>query len=207
MRWIDLSPKLRPGIATWPDDTPFGHERTARIGPGCPVNVSRLVLSSHTGSHADAPLHWDAQGSAIDALEPERFIGPAVVVDVRGGQGLIGAASVLERLPDRAERVLIRQYDRQPSNWDPDLRGLDPALGPALAARGVRLVGMDAASVDPASSKTLDAHWALGRAGITIVEGLVLDQVDAGEYELIALPLRIEGCDAAPVRAVLRSLR
>ena len=104
------------------------------------------------------------------------------------------------------ERVLIRQYERSPGSWDPALKGLSVALVEALAARGVRLIGVDAASVDPADSKTLDAHQAIYAAGIGIIEGLVLHHVAPGEYELIALPLRIEGCDAAPLRAALRPL-
>ena len=206
MGLIDISPPFRAGMPGWPGDTPFEVVRSWSIGPGCPVNVSRIVLSSHVGSHADAPLHFDATGRSIDAMPLETYIGPCHVVDARGAGEVIGVSDVLPQLPARVERVLIRQYERYPAVWDDALKGLDPALVEALAARGCRLIGVDAASVDPANSKTLDAHHAIEAAGIAIIEGLVLDNVSPGPYELIAPPLKIEGCDAAPLRAVLRPL-
>lgn len=204
---IDISPVLRAGMAVWPGDSAFSQERTWQIGPQCPVNVSRLTLSSHTGSHADAPLHYRADGASIDALPLDLFIGPCHLVDASTSpSALIGPAEVLPQLPERVARVLIRQYRGHPEGWDPALRGLDPDLVDALAARGARLVGVDAASVDPADSKTLDAHRRLDSHGIVIIEGLVLDRVPAGSYELIAPPLKIAHGDAAPLRAVLRRL-
>lgn len=207
MSLIDISPRYRAGMPCWPGDTPFDSQLTARIGPDCPVNVSRIVMSSHIGSHADAPLHFRSDGLAIADLPLEVYLGPCEVVDARAARGpLLEPHDVMPALPARVERVLIRQYETYPHEWDPALKGLSPALVEALSARGVRLVGMDAASVDPADSKTLDAHHAIDQAGMVIVEGLVLDAVAPGPYELIALPLSIEGCDAAPVRAVLRTL-
>ena len=206
MGLIDISPLFRPGMPGWPGDTVFEAPRSWAIGPGCPVNVSKITLSSHVGSHADAPLHFDAAGRAIHDMPLETYIGPCHVVDARGAGARIGIADVVGQLPARVERVLIRQYQRYPDVWDNDLKGLDPALIAALAARGCRLIGVDAASVDPANSKTLDAHHAIEAAGIAIIEGLVLDHVAPGAYELIAPPLKIEGCDAAPLRAVLRTL-
>ncbi len=206
MSLIDISPPFRAGMPGWPGDTPFALERTWSIGPGCPVNVSRITLSSHVGAHADAPLHFAADGAAIDALPLDTFVGHCTLVDARSAGAVIDVADVLPSLPPRPERVLIRQYERSPGTWDPALKGLSVALVRALAAMGVRLIGVDAASVDPADSKTLDAHNAIHAAGICIVEGLVLDHVAPGDYELIALPLRIAGCDAAPLRAALRPL-
>ncbi len=206
MSLIDISPPFQRGMPGWPGDTPFSVERTWSIGPGCPVNVSRITLSSHVGSHADAPLHFAADGAAIDELPLDTFVGPCRVVDARSAGAVIDVHDVLPFLPERVERVLIRQYDRIPDTWDGDLKGLSVDLVRALAARGVRLVGVDAASVDPADSKTMDAHHAIHAAGICIVEGLDLQHAAAGDYELIALPLRIAGCDAAPLRAALRTL-
>ncbi|MFM8750602.1 arylformamidase [Rhabdaerophilum sp.] len=206
MALIDISPAFQAGMPGWPGDTPFQAERSWAIGPGCPVNVSRITLSSHVGAHADAPLHFEADGRAIDAMPLERYIGPCHLVDARGGDGPIQPERVLPALPAQVERVLIRQYEHYPETWDAGLRGLSPALVEALADRGCRLIGVDAASVDPTDSKTLDAHHAIERRGIAIIEGLVLDHVAPGPYELIAPPLRIAGCDAAPLRAVLRTL-
>lgn len=206
MTLIDISPPFRAGMPGWPGDTPFAMEASWSIGPGCPVNVSRIVMSSHVGAHADAPLHFETDGRAIDEIPLETYLGACHVVDARHAGELIRAADILPQLPDAVQRVLIRQYERLPGAWDPGLKGLDPALVDALAARSCRLIGVDAASVDPADSKALSAHHAIERHGIAILEGLWLDHVRPGAYELIALPLRIAGCDAAPVRAVLRPL-
>jgi len=201
----DISPVFREDMPCWPGDTPFVLERVARIEEGSTVNVSRILISSHVGSHADAPLHYRADGGSIAEMALEPFIGRCHLVDARGTVGATIGIEILPQLPDQVERVLIRQYDRQPHHWDPDLKGIDPALVFELARRGARLIGMDAASVDPADSKTLQAHRALDAHDIRIIEGLLLDDVVAGEYELVALPLKLAGCDGAPLRAVLRS--
>lgn len=107
--------------------------------------------------------------------------------------------------PDCPPRILIRTYDRNPvDRWDGDFAAIAPDAIDLLAARGVVLIGVDTPSLDPEPSKTLDAHRAVRRHGLSILEGLVLDDVEAGDYELIALPLKLVNLDAAPVRAVLR---
>jgi len=203
-RLWDISQKVQPGIPVWPGDTPYQEERTWAIGPGCPVNVSRLTLSSHTGTHADAPLHYDAEGADIAALDLDPYLGPAQVVTVTSGSRLVTVEQVIPVLVPGITRVLLHTFARFPDGWVSDFTAMDAGLIEALAARGVRLVGTDAPSVDPESSKTLDAHQAVRRHDMRILEGLVLDGVPDGVYELIALPIRLAGADAAPVRAVLR---
>lgn len=202
----DISQKVRPGIPVWPGDTVYAEERTWAIGPGCPVNVSRLTLSTHTGTHADAPLHYDADGAGIGALDLEVYLGPAQVVSVPPEAGLVAVEHVLPLLREGIARVLLHTFDRFPDGWVSDFAAIDAGLISALAERGVRLIGTDAPSVDPQDSKTLDAHHAVRRHDMRILEGLVLDGVPDGIYELIALPIRLEGADAAPVRAVLREM-
>ncbi len=204
----DLSPPLHAGLPVWPGDTPFALERTWQLGPGCPVNVSRLVMSTHSGAHADAPLDYDAHGSdsAGSALTP--YLGPCSVIDVsapaaRSGRvepGAIGAGAL-------AERVLLRTYAGvAPAHWDSAYACVAPETIDWLADRGVMLIGVDTPSLDPETSKTLDAHHRVCARGMAILEGLLLHEVPPGRYELIALPLRIAGADASPVRAVLRAL-
>lgn len=201
----DISQPLRPGVPVWPGDTPFQQVRTWQMEAGSPVNVSALTLSTHTGAHADAPLHYDAAAPDIASVELHAYLGECVVVDARGCGALIEPA----HLPDLhgASRVLFRTYERFPHDeWEDAHTAISPATIVALAAAGVVLVGMDGPSLDPQDSKTMDAHKAVLAADMRVLEGLVLDDVPAGRYELIALPLPIEGGDASPVRAVLQEL-
>ena len=205
-RIYDISQTLRIGLPVWPGDTAFDLKRTWAMGPGVPVNVSALTFSTHSGSHADAPFHYDAAGKTIDAVDPARYLGPAQVVDGRGGGSRVGADRILPQLQAGIERVLIRTYETAPQeNWDAAFCAIDAALIDALAARGVKLIGVDTPSLDPQNSKTMDAHLAVARHGLAILEGLVLDAVPFGIHELIALPLKIAGADSSPVRALLRS--
>jgi arylformamidase len=202
MRLLDISPPLHPGLATWPGDATFREAWTFRIGPGCPVNVGELACSTHTGSHVDAPLHYAENGTPVGELPLDVFIGPCRVVHAMRARGVVR----LDDLPAvTAERLLIRTRERSdPDVWDSGFTAIDAALIEELAGRGLRLVGTDAPSVDPETSKTLDAHRMAHRHGVLILEGLVLDEVPEGAWELIALPLRLAGLDASPVRAVLR---
>jgi len=203
----DISPPLAPGIPTWPGDTPYAEARTWVLDGDCPVNVARITLSTHTGSHADAPLHYDPAGLPMGAVALDAYLGPCRVVDARGAGARVMLADVAGALDGVPPRVLFRTYDRAPlDTWDPDFTALDAALIDRLAAGECVLVGTDAQSIDPQDSKTLDAHHAVRRAGLAILEGLVLDAVPCGDYELIALPLKLANLDAAPVRAVLRPL-
>jgi arylformamidase len=174
---------------------------------GAPVNVSALTFSTHSGSHADAPFHYAADGIAIDVVDPENYLGLAQVVDARGASGAVTVEDIEAQLLPGVTRVLIRTCVRAPLDvWDSAFTAIDPALIDCLAARGVRLVGVDTPSLDPEASKDMAAHRAVARHGLSILEGLVLDAVPFGIYELIALPLKISGADSSPVRAMLRSV-
>ena len=204
---LDISQTLRPGLPVWPGDTSFQADATWTLGSDCPVNVSRLTLSTHSGSHADAPCHYDAEGAAIDAVALAPYLGPCVVIEALSGQGAVEWDEIADQLPENFARVLIRTYPAFPRDeWDEVFRPIAPDLIAAVAARGAVLIGVDTPSLDPQSSKTMDAHMAVKAHGLAILEGLVLDNVPPGAYELIALPLAIAGADASPVRAVLRSL-
>ncbi|MFN2566996.1 MAG: cyclase family protein [Gemmatimonadaceae bacterium] len=203
-RLRDISTAVRPGTPEWRGDTPYSCRWTWAISSGSSVNVSAIEMSPHVGTHADAPLHVRDDGPASDALSPDAFVGPAIVVGLEELGGPVDAHVLAARLPARVERLLLRTgrtiaTGAFPIAW--------PALTPAcvrwLATRGLRLLGVDAPSVDDRESKTLDTHHALFEAGAAILENLDLRGVPDGSYELIALPLRLDGLDAAPVRAVL----
>ncbi|WP_299194920.1 arylformamidase [uncultured Erythrobacter sp.] len=204
-RLWDISQRLHPGLPVWPGDTAFAHARTWQMEEGSPVNVSALTLSTHSGAHADAPLHYSQDAPDIAEVDLAPYLGPCLVVDARGAGPLIEVA----HLPDLngIERVLFRTFERFPhEEWDNDTTAIAPETIAHLAASGVKLVGVDGPSIDPQSSKTMDAHKAVLAHDIRVLEGLVLDDVPAGEYELIALPLPIIAGDASPVRAILREL-
>jgi arylformamidase len=202
---IDISPALRVGMGVFPGDAPFQSAQTFTIGPGCPVNVASIALSTHCGAHADAPLHYDAGGASIDAVDLADFIGPARVIDARGNDPLCQFDEIAAALDGAPPRVLLRLMDRlDPMVWPSGFRALAVETVERLAVCGVRLIGVDVPSVDPETSKELPSHMACHRHDIRIVENLLLADVAPGDYELIALPLKLQGLDAAPVRAVLR---
>jgi len=206
-RLWDISPTIGPGFPVFPGDTPFSQRWTWALGSDCPVNVSELTLSPHTGSHTDAPLHYDANGKSIAEVPLATYLGPCRVIHVVGAGVLIEPGHVEPHLTGVPARVLLRTYDAAPiAAWDAEFTAIAPATIDLLHGHGVRLVGIDTPSLDPEQSKTLDAHQRVRRHGMAILEGIVLDGVPAGDYELIALPLKILGCDASPVRAVLREL-
>lgn len=208
MALIDISPALSAEIPVWPGDTAFAARRTWELGAaGSPVNVSMIAMSTHTGAHADAPLHYNAKGAAIDAVSLEPYIGPCIVVHC------IGAPVVSRNLLDKAmaglgaaPRVLVRTYRHQPAGWDSAFPAIAADAIHWLADCGVSLIGVDTPSLDPEQSKTMDAHNAIFARDMRVLEGLVLDDVAEGRYELIAPPLKLAGLDAAPVRALLRTL-
>lgn len=208
-RLWDISPPVREGVPVFPGDTPFRQQWAATIAPGCPVNVSTLTLSPHTGAHADAPLHYDPAGAAVGTLDLAPYLGPCRVVHAVGVRPLVEWRH-LEHAAARGDlppRVLVRTYARMPAErWDDELAAYAPEAIERLADLGVLLVGIDTASIDPAPSKTLASHQVVRRRGLRVLENLVLDDVPEGDYELIALPLKLVDCDASPVRAILRAL-
>jgi arylformamidase len=207
MKIWDISQALRPGIPVWPGDTEFSEQRTWQLDEQCPVNVSRFSLSTHTGTHADAPLHYDAKGKPIGEVALVPYIGPCRVIDVSASGGRIEPSQVELFLEDAPPRVLLRTYAKVPQDrWDDAFRAIAAETIELLAHNNVLLIGTDTPSLDPQESKTMDAHHAVKRHGMSILEGLILDEVPAGDYELIALPLRLAHLDASPVRAILREL-
>jgi arylformamidase len=202
----DISRPLTAHTACWPGDVPFSFRFSSKIRDGASVNVGAVESSVHNGTHCDAPFHYDDAGLTVERLPVTTFVGPAYVVDVR--DCLDDWSRPLRELSiDQTPRILFRTDAWLNSEQFPDripvmARGLPDWLG----QQGVILVAVDLPSVDALDSKTLANHHALGRNGIAILEGLWLDQVPEGRYELVALPLRITGADGSPVRALLRSL-
>ena len=216
MRVIDLSPPLSAATPHWPGDQPVERKPHWSIAAGDSVNVATTTTSSHIGAHIDAPSHVRDGAPAIEGTPLDACIGPCLVVDVAD---LIDrsvephrpapASEVIRRVQRlasgaKAERLLLRHRAEPTQRWDPHMPGLDPALVRWFGTQGARLIGIDLDSFDPASSAELPAHHEAIASGIVILEGLDLSAAPQGPAELFAPPIPWTGCDAAPVRAVLR---
>jgi len=204
---IDISRPLDADTAVWPGDPPVAVEPVARVERGDVASVSRLTLSTHAGTHVDPPAHFVPGGATVDILPLDVLVGPAVVVDLSGA-GPIDAARLAaaglddgEAGGDGAGRRLL--FRTGAADEVPTAEGaLTPDGAEWLVERGVRLVGADTLSIEPASD-SYPVHRILLGAGVVIVEGLDLFGVTPGRYRLACLPLRIAGGDGAPARAVL----
>lgn len=204
-RIIDITSPLDETLAGWPGDTPYRFNLAWSRASGASVNVGRVEISIHTGTHVDAPFHFDDSGATVDQLDLFPFLGPAQVVDVRG-VALIQVDNLAGLDISGTPRILFRTDAWSNRTRFPEsIPVLDLEVPAYLKQYGVVLAGFDLPSVDAIDSRTLPIHHALASSGISILEGLDLTGVEAGEYELIALPIKLTGGDGAPVRAILRS--
>ena len=202
----DISPLISPAIPVWPGDTTFEAAPTWEIKDGCPVHVSRMTMTTHLGAHTDAPSHYDSAGRSIDQVSLLPYIGACRVIHCIGA-ARVEAAHLQGKLAGIPPRVIVRTYCKAPQQeWDSGFAPIAPEAIDLLARHGVQLIGTDTPSLDAQDSKTLDAHHMVRRHGMAILEGVVLDDVAEGDYELVALPLKLAGMDASPVRAILRRL-
>lgn len=203
----DISPPVSAQSPVFPGDTPYRQQWTWQRSPQCPVNVSEIAMSPHVGAHADAPLHYADGAAAVGNLPLEPFLGPCRVIHAIGCGPLILPQHLAHAAEDMPARVLVRTAQHAAVHWwTDDFSAYAPQTIEWLAGLGVQLIGIDTPSIDPASSKTLDSHQTILRRDMRLLENLVLDAVEPGDYELIALPLALVQADASPVRAVLREL-
>ena len=203
---IDITRRIGNASPNWPGDTPVQHAQTASIAQGNSVNVASVTLSTHTGTHVDAPWHYIDHGLKLHELPLETWVGPCVVVDASGASVL--NVALLEGV-DLTGATKVLFHTGQPNAWleFPDTWAhIDPDLPPFLAAHGVNLIGTDAPSADSLTSRDLPGHAALAASNVFILESLALGGVPAGRYRLVCLPLNLEGADGAPARAILEPL-
>ncbi len=204
----DISQPITPQLAVYPGDAPVRIKQTLFMSRGAACNLSEMSMSLHAGTHADAPFHCNDAGVGVDGIPLSVLIGPARLVTLRVADCI--SVDDLQALDLRGvTRLLVRTRRGAVTldQFDGCLVGFAPAAAAWLVQHGLRLIGTDAASVDPVGSADLPAHQAFGRgAGVVILENLYLQDVPDGDYELIALPLRVAGADAAPARVVLRRL-
>jgi arylformamidase len=200
----DITPAVTASLAVWPGDTPPTREVLADLKRGDTITLSTLHATVHLGAHADAPSHYGADAAAIDARSLDPYLGPCRVVRIAAARGTRIPPSAIPG-DFRGERVLIATGTYpDPTSFNEDFAALEPATVDLLHDRGARLVGIDTPSVDLFASKDLAAHRRFLAHDMAILEGIVLSGVPEGDYELIALPLKLTGFDASPVRAILR---
>ncbi len=216
MKIFDISRALSNDLAPWPGDTPFHFELKWKMAEGATVNVGAINMGVHNGTHADATFHFDESGDSIDRMPLDAYVGDAVVVDLT--KLFAGAGDELDRTRqigvadleafsaslEQAPRLLLKTGVWKDSKVFPDwIPVIAPDVPEWLGERKVKLLGLDLPSVDPIEAKKLTNHYALAAARIAIVESLDLSEVEAGIYHFAALPLKIAGGDAGPVRAIL----
>ncbi|HET7295199.1 MAG TPA: cyclase family protein [Vicinamibacteria bacterium] len=206
-RYYDVTVPLSAAVPTFPGDPRFHMEFTHRIADGQPYNVARITLGAHAGTHVDAPYHFLADGATVEALPLEILMGKCRVVEVRAREKI--ERSELEALDMRADiRVLLKTRmsgQLRVREFQEDFVYLTPDAARYLVQAGIKLVGIDYLSVEKFGSHDFAAHHALLGAGVVIIEGLDLSEVEPGEYDMTCLPLRIAGADGSPARVVLRS--
>lgn len=205
----DISPLISPRIGVFPGDVAFQRDTSLDFSLGHALRLSSIRTTLHLGAHADSPGHYAEEGKGIETRELERYIGRCLVVRANVPRGERVGQQHFAKDP-RAwsgwpfARVLVATGTfPNPDQWNSDFASFSPELIERWGKDGVRLIGIDTPSIDPESSKDLPSHAMVAKYDMSILEGLVLTDVPEGEYTLIALPLKIEGADAAPVRAVL----
>ncbi len=201
----DISVAVRPQMPIWPGDPAPVLERYQSIEQGADANVTRFAASVHIGTHIDAPLHFLADGASVDALPLEQLIGPAEVIDLRHVEAITAEALAQANIPSNAQRLLFKTRNAalwQRPTFQRDYVAITPDGAEWLVAHGVRVVGIDYLSVAPFEDP-VPTHRILLSAGAVLIEGLYLNEVPPGHYTLYCLPLRLQGAEGAPARAIL----
>ncbi|MEB1808895.1 MAG: arylformamidase [Bacillaceae bacterium] len=205
-RWIDISQPLTRSIAHWPEDTPFSYDVSYTKEQTGSVNIGKITTSVHIGTHIDAPFHFKNDGAKVGELDINVYIGPCRIIDVSSASK-IDADTLSQYDLEGVTRLLLKtSVPNNPSAFPNEIPYITKSGAEYMQQKGIILLGVDVPSVDPLDSKELEGHHALHEHGIHILENVMLDQVEPGDYELIALPLAIIESDGSPVRAVIRPL-
>ena len=202
--YFDISPPISERSAVFPGDQKFSRTIVMETKSGQHLTLSHIQTTLHIGAHTDAPNHYHRDGESIDERSLNFYFGPCQVIEVKAARGERIFPVHLNKIPIQAPRVLFKTNSfPDPLAWSNDFNSLSPELIAELNRKKVILVGIDTPSVDPAEDKILSSHQAIHKNNMAILEGIDLSQAPAGVYTLIALPLKIKGADASPVRAIL----
>lgn len=204
MKIFDISPEISTNLSVWPGDTPYKRTVSMNTDLGDHMGLSSITTTLHLGAHVDAPNHYVPKAQGISERSLHYYLGPCQVLSCSVKKGERVLVSDLSTEEIKAPRVLLRTGSfPDPNNWNDDFSALSEELVDWLAERQVLLVGIDTPSVDLIKSKALEAHHKIAEYNMAVLEGIVLDSVEDGLYNLHALPLKIKNGDASPVRAIL----
>lgn len=204
MEVIDITPVINAQMAVFPGDLPFTQEFSMDMHKGDHLTLSAIHTTVHLGAHTDAPNHYSVKGSSMAARSLSYYLGPAQVISVLCRMGQRIRTQDLAGVKIQAPRVLFKTLSfPNPYHWNSDFMSLSAELVEFLATQGVKLVGIDTPSIDLSEDKILQSHHAVAKYDMAILEGIILDKAADGLYQLVALPLAMEGADASPVRAIL----
>jgi arylformamidase len=203
---IDISPLISSELAVFPGDTAFQNPFKMNFDQGSNFTLSQITSTVHLGAHADAPFHYHPNGKTIDQVDLDLYIGTCQVIEVNVPRGARIQINDFDFSEISEKRVLFKTKSFNPNQWCSDFNSLSPKVVVQLAGKGVLLVGIDTPSIDLADDKDLLSHRSVYESNMAVLEGLVLNHVNAGLYQLIALPLKIKDCEASPLRAVLLPL-
>ena len=204
MKIWDISPLISSETAVFPGDTPFSKKTLMSFENKDHLHLSTIESTVHIGAHTDAPSHYDEKGKSIDEISLEPYVGPAQVIEVHCGSSPVIEPQHFHHIDISAKRILFKTNSfKDPNSWTDDFKAISVSSIKALAKKGVKLIGIDTPSVDPSTSKSLDAHHEIYKNDLRILEGINLEEVNEGHYNLIALPLKLKNLDASPVRAIL----
>lgn len=200
--WIDISQTLKTGIATWPGDQPFVYQMDSQLEDQTGANVGSIKMSLHTGTHLDAPFHYDHEGVTIDKIDINRLIGDAQVIEFID-EDVVTQTLLQDIVIDKPIVLFKSVYSKDQSVFSGDFMTFESDAIHYLASLGVEVIGTDMPSIDTVDNETLDAHKACLENQILIIENLELNKVRVGDYDFIGMPLKIEA-DASPIRAVVK---
>ncbi len=207
--WIDVSVPVRAGMVHWPDDPEVEIIRIADMAEGYPMNLSMLSMSAHTGTHVDAPLHMVSEGAAIDQAPLALLVGRARVIEIVS-EKIIEPGELRDKGIEPGSRILFKTANSprcwKASGFVEDYVGLSPAAADYLAERKVALVGIDYLSIGPYGPENEQTHQVLLHAGVWVIEGLDLSAVEAGEYEMVCLPINLVRAEGSPARVIVRRM-
>ena len=207
--WLDITIPVKRGMVHWPGDPPYGVERVSDMSRGDVANVSLLTIGAHTGTHIDAPLHFVREGRPIDTAPIDAVVGSCRVIAIQDPESIKATELVGHKLRS-GERVLFKTRN-SPKAWardgfDENFVHIRADAAEHLVACGVQTVGIDYLSVGGYQRDGVQTHQILLGAGLWLIEGLNLTDVEPGEYELVCLPLKLAGVEASPARAIIRRI-